>query len=189
MPPNEIVNGTACGAEAWSVFVVFDDMTARQHATRVCDFISARFWPDIEFEIHWCALSRLGSPECAKKAVNCATGARIVIVATSAREVLPQTAVAWLDEWCAERRGREGALIGLIEEDAESEMREKTDQFLRSVAHRAGLDYLTHAPECGLTPMPDETGWITAKTEQMGSVLDNILTKPTPVPRPGRISD
>ena len=166
----------------WSVFVVFDDPTARVRATSVCDFITAKFWPDLEFDLHWCDVHRLGSVECAQRAVECATTARIVIVATSARAELPQSAVNWLDNWSRLRHGREGALIALIESSSEPHISERTDFLLRRAAHQAGLDYLTHAPEFGLAPLPDEPEWINAKAEQLGPILGDILTAPVPPP-------
>lgn len=167
----------------WSVFVAYDDLPARKRATAVCDFITARFWPEIEFDLHWCGLDRLGSPECARKAVDCASNARIVIIATSARDDIPAPVASWLNEWCVQRHGREGALIGLIDESAESQRREAVDHFLRAIAHRAGLDYLTHAPESGLALIPDESDWIIAKAEGMSSVLDGILSKTISPPK------
>src|SRR5262245_33438381 len=97
----------------WSVFVAFDDLTARQRATAVCDSITAKSWPKIDFEVQWCALDQLGTPESAHATSECATKAQIVIIASSAREELPLKAMQWLDEWCRCRHGREGALIGL----------------------------------------------------------------------------
>ena len=170
---------------AWSVFVVFDDPPARKRATAVCDSITARFWPDLEFDLHWCDIHRLESQECVQTAVDCAESARIVIFATSARTGLSPGAMNWLANWSRKRHGREGVLIALIEASAEGELRDKTDMLLRNTAHQAGLDYLTDVPACGLAEMSDEPDWINAKAQEMGPVLGSILTTPIPPPHPG----
>lgn len=170
---------------AWSVFVVYDDPTARERATSVCEFITRKFWQDLEFDQHWCDVNRLCSAECAQKAVACASAARIVIVATSAREELPQGVLDWLENWSRLRHGREGVLIGLIEPSSEHQLSEETDSLLRRIAHQAGLDYLTEVPEFGPAQLQDEQEWINAKEHEMGSILGNILTTSIPPPRQG----
>jgi hypothetical protein len=168
---------------AWSVFVVFDDPPARNRATAVCEFITNKFWPSLEFDLHWCDVHRLESHECAQKAVECARTARIVIFATSARMEMAPGVVSWLENWSRMRRRREGILIALIEAAADGDLRERTDLLLRRTAHLAGLDYLTEVPEFGPALLTDEQEWIDVKAHEMGSVLGNILTTPIPPPQ------
>jgi hypothetical protein len=163
--------------EPWVVFVAFDDQASRQRATAACNALTAKLWPGIEFELHWCAVEELGRPESAPAAAACATTAQIVIFASSACADLPRPVIQWLEQWSCSRHGREGTLIGLVETTANRPCCERLDHFLRNLAHRAGLDYLTHAPETGLMPMPDECAWITSKAEEVSSVLSCMLNQ------------
>jgi len=168
--------------QTWDVFVTFDDDRAKQQATEVCDFITRVYWPEIEFELQWCDFGHLGDAEALEKAVRAAAEARIIIVSTSAKEPLPGATRAWMDRLCANRHRREGALIGLVGDDEESESRAAIEHQLRQAAHQAGLDYLTHAPDCRSLPMPDETDWVNAKAANLGSVLGSILSTPMKPP-------
>jgi hypothetical protein len=165
---------------AWSVFVLFDDPPARERATSVCEFITTKFWPSLELDLHWCDVHQLDHHKHVKKAVESARTARIVIFATSARREMSPAVVEWLENWSRTRHGREGVLIALIEASGESDLREKADLFLRRTAHQAGLDYLTRAPEFGPDQLSDEQEWINAKAHELGPLLGNFLTAPIP---------
>lgn len=179
MKPNTIRDQDRHSESGWSVFVGFDDVRAQQRASEVCDFMAKQFWPEIEFDLHLCDLTHLGEPDYRQHAIMKAATARIVIIATSASKQLDLPLMEWMEGVCVQRRGREGALVGLVDPSAEDELRDAMDFQLRHLAHRAGLDYLTHAPNCRALCIPNEADWVETRAGKMGSVLEEILDKPS----------
>ena len=164
------------GAEVrWSILVAFHDSDAQRRAMQVCDNMVARFWPDMDLQVHWCSFNQLTDANHARDAAARAAGAKIVIVSTHADAGLPSEVGAWLDEWCRQRHGREGALIGLVEGAPNCPGCELAQDHLRNAAHRAGMDYLTHEPACAPEPLPDEVNWFNSKAAEVGSVLGEML--------------
>ena len=159
-----------------TVFVGFDNSEARTRASEVCDCMTAKFWPDMEFELHLCDFAQLGEPDYRQQAIKKAAAAHVVVMATSLSDVLDLPMTEWMEAVCALRHEREGALVALVDPAAEEEQRESTEQHLRRLAHKAGLDYLTHAPDCRTLQIPDEADWLDARIK-LSSVLESILEK------------
>jgi hypothetical protein len=167
------------------VLVAFLDAAAQRRAMHACDNMMARFWPDVEFEVHWSSFSQLADATKAREAAEQAAGARIVIVSTEANLGLPPPVRDWMKGWCGLRRGREGTLIGLVEGAGESQAAESVQRQLRTAAHEAGLDYLTHEPDSAPEPMADDMRWIDVKCQEVGSVLGHILEQSVLPPSKG----
>lgn len=145
---------------------------------RVCDNMVSRFWPEMEFQMHWCSFDQLATTDIADAAARRAALANIIIIATGVETALPDNVKVWMDEWCHQRHGREGALIALVEGSPEIPTNAVIHQDLRNLAHRAGLDYLTHEPAFAPAPLPDESAWFNHKAAEMSSVLESILDRP-----------
>jgi hypothetical protein len=162
----------------WRVFVGFDDSQAQQHAMQVCDSLNQRFQPDFEFQICLCDLNSIGEAECRHQAIEDAATARVVVFATSAKQALAPWVTEWMEGFCASRRLREGALVALVCKNAPDEIREPIESQLRHLAHRAGLDYLTHEPDCRSLETQEEPEWVSARAANLSSVLEGILSMP-----------
>ena len=121
---------------------------------RVCDNMVSRFWPEMEFQMHWCSFDQLATSNIASAAARQAALANIIIIASGSNAGLPDTVKAWMDDWCNQRHGREGSLIALLEGSPQNQEFALADQNLRNIAHRAGLDYLTHEPDFAPVPLP-----------------------------------
>ena len=149
---------------------------------RVCDNMVSRFWPEMEFQMHWCSFDQLATSNIASAAARQAALANIIIIASGSNAGLPDTVKAWMDDWCNQRHGREGSLIALLEGSPQNQEFALADQNLRNIAHRAGLDYLTHEPDFAPVPLPDESAWFNLKAAEVGPVLGNILNRPIQPP-------
>jgi len=178
MKPENLSNqGRPAGSE-WPVFVGFDDLKARERASEVCDFMTRQFRPDIEFELHFCDFSQLPEADYRKNAISKAAEARVVIIARSTPSSIELPLIEWMEGLCAHRHGREGALVALIDPGAPEDVRDAMDAELRHLAHRSGLDYLTHAPNCRCLEIPGDTAWAGDRAGAMGTVLEKILQMP-----------
>lgn len=174
LPNNSALAGMET-ATRWSILVAFDDPDARSRAMRVCDDMVARFWPETEFQVHWCSFDQLADESAASEAARRAASASMVIIAINAAEHLPGCVQAWTEEWSARRQGREGALMALVVGTPESSAYQTTHHHLRHVAHRAGMDYLTDEPCAAPAALPNEPNGITARACELGTLLDGML--------------
>lgn len=161
---------------AWHVFVGYDDPQAQQRASEVCNFLTQHFGDEFEFVVNLCDLNCLGEAEQRRTAVEQAATARILVFATSARQSPATPVMQWMEDLCTKRHAREGALVGLVCRNAPDELRDAIETQLRQLAHRAGLDYLTHAPDCRALQIPSESGWADNRAAHLSGVLENILS-------------
>ena len=75
--------------------------------------------------------------------------------------------------------------VGLMEAAESTEFRQgPKHRFLRNVAHRAAMDYLTHLPQDLGRAIPDSLDSYTRRAECVTGLLDDILHQPVPPPNP-----
>ena len=163
--------------QGWSIVVAFHGDAGQRRAMEVCDNMVARFWPELEFQVHWCSFDQLAEAARAQEAAAHAAAAKIVIISTAAEAGLPEAVKAWMEQWAQQRHGREGALIGLVEGAPECPAHKCLEQHFRAMAHGAGMDYLAHEPVCAPAALPDDAGWFNTKACELGSVLGEMLDK------------
>jgi hypothetical protein len=155
-----------------SVFVAYEDSEARRKAAEFCDGLIKRFWTQSEFELSWRAFSELEDPGLAKEAAARAATAELVVFACHHDTDWSEAVQRWLETWPGQRDEREGALAALI--DSEREISAK-HVYLRAVAHRAGMDYLTQVPQEMAFSFPESLDAYSERASQMTGVLEGIL--------------
>jgi hypothetical protein len=88
----------------------------------------------------------------------------------------------WIETWAGQRGDREGALIGLMDPGAGmTGFSGNNFVYLRSVAHRGGMDYLTEVPP--KLSLSDSIESYTERADHVTSVLDEILHHKAPPPQ------
>jgi hypothetical protein len=162
-----------------SVVVVYEDTATRERAIQYCDTLVEKFWSQCGFEVSWCSAEALREEEEAREAAGKAAEANLVVFALHPSGELPLTIVQWVEGWLPRRGDHEGLLVGLLDQGS-SIAGIETDRhaYLRDIAHRAGMDYLTEIPHTIHHPMPDSLEAYAQRADQVTSVLDTILTKP-----------
>jgi len=160
----------------WSVVVVFEDAATRQQAVEVCDHLVKRFWTDFELAVSWWSCAMLEQPVLASDALQKAAEADLLIFALGTEEGLPMPVQEWIETWLSMRGERDGALVDLLVKEVEAgEAPAERHGYLRQVAHRGGMDYLTKEPQNLSLSIPDSLDWYSARAERVTSVLDEIL--------------
>jgi hypothetical protein len=159
-----------------SVVVIYQSKEAREEAVKFCDRLIERFWAGYEFDVNWCGFDVLGEARAARDASLKAVEADLIIFATGSGAEIPAEIKEWVETWAGQRGDREGALVGLMDPGPglSGVMAEKF-VYLRSVAHRGGMDYLTQAPQELSRTIPDSIESYTERADQVTSVLDEIL--------------
>jgi hypothetical protein len=161
---------------AWSVVVVFEDAETRGQAVEVCDHLVQRFWTDCELAVSWWSWDLLEQPAQAQEAIQKAAEADFLIFAVGTGRDFPTPLQEWIETWLSLRGERDGALMSLFGQEAEAgEAVAERHDYLRQVAHRGGMDYLTSEPQDLSFAIPDSLDWYAARAESVTSVLDEIL--------------
>jgi hypothetical protein len=168
---------------AWSVVVVYEDAAAREQAVDFCDQLVKRFWARFEFDVNWWSFGLLQNEATATEAAEKAAQADLVILSSLRQEDLPARVKGWLEAWLCRRGDREGILAGLTGPgDPGSGQDAKKHHYLRQVAHRGAMDYLTQVPQNIWHCIPESLDSYTQRAAQVSHVLDEILHQHTPPP-------
>lgn len=163
------------------IAVVYDQAEARQTAVGFCDGLISRFWEQFEFDISWWSFEQLESGESAQAAAKKAATADIVVFSTSPQQRVPERFQQWIELWLPKREEHEGVLVNLFPAVPPAEVASPAmSLYLRSIAHRAGMDYLTGVPEGISHPIPESLDSCTQRAEQVTTLLDEILHSPLP---------
>jgi hypothetical protein len=155
-----------------SIAVVYQNAGARDKAVIFCDCMIKRFWAQCEFEVRWWPFEALDQPRSAKEAMEKAAVADLIIFSCERECKMPAHVGAWIESWVSQRGDREGTLAHLC--DSEQGATEK-DVYLRAVAHRAGMDYITEVPQDLAHCIPDSLESYSERASQVTGVLEGIL--------------
>ncbi len=174
--------GSVEGKALWSVVVAYEDTGMREEAVAFCDDLVERFWTQCSFEISWWPFTLFQEDPASMEATQKAAEADLIILATRPEGELSAPVQMWIESWLRLRGDREGALVGLLEPGADWSRRTNPKQaYLRNVAHRAGMDYLTEVPQNMSRGFPESLDSYTERADQVTSLLDEILrTQPPP---------
>jgi hypothetical protein len=167
----------------WSVVVVYEDAQTRELAVAFCDRMVQRHWANLNFDVSWWSFDSLAEADSANNAATKTVAADLLLVATRPEKELPFHIRAWAESWIPQRSERDGNLVGLPTPDVEDGPETAaTRAYLRTLALRSGMDYLTEFPEDLSHPIPESLEVYAERANQVTSVLDEILNPSTPLP-------
>jgi hypothetical protein len=170
--------------ETWSVVVVYEDSETRELAMAFCDRMVRRYWAKLDFDVSWWSFDSLAKADSAKSAATKTVSADLLLFATRPENELPFHIRTWSEAWIPERSEREGSLVGLPTPDVGDRPESTaTRAYLRALAHRAGMDYLTEFPEDLTHLIPESLEVYAERANQVTTVLDEILNQPALPPR------
>jgi hypothetical protein len=166
------------------VMVIYEDSRSRKEALQFCDQLMARFWSRAQFEIFWFSFTDLQDETAFQSALSNMVKAGLIMFAMVPEGRIPAPVREHLEMWLKQRGEREGTIIGVQDPGGLSEAR-MSDKYLylRDLAHRAGMDYLTQLPDTISHPIPDSFESYSQRADQVTTVLDQILHKPIAPPR------
>jgi hypothetical protein len=167
---------------AWSVVVVYEDSAGREQAVDFCDQLVQRFLARFEFDVSWWSFGLLQKDAVAMEAAAKAAQADLVIISSVQREDFPTPVRRWLESWRDRRGEREGILAGVLGQELVGKWEAAKHYYLRQVAHRAAMDYLTQVPQNISRGIPESLESYSERAAQVTSVLDEILHQQTMPP-------
>jgi hypothetical protein len=166
---------------AQKFMVVYETPAAREYAADVCEHVvglpadAENFW--------WISCEELGNTRKADAALRAAENADVIIIAANAEDDFEPVLKLWIERWLAKRHNREGTLAGIFEGEGSSIPGVATQKeiYLRHVAHRAEMDFISHLPTSFRKTVPESLDDFSTRAQKMTHVLDEILhTKATP---------
>lgn len=170
------------GSRERCVVVVYETPAIREDAMSFCERLAAECECTPVSEINWCSFHVLALPE-GGDAAQMAANADVVVFAMKAGGDLPHDVKLWIENWLNRRGEREGALVGLLAREVPHDIAPFREIYLRHIARRAGMDYLSHAAPTASKAIPDSLDSFSQRAGQVTSVLDSILhTYPHPTP-------
>jgi len=166
----------------WSAVVVFECEETRDKAVSFCNRLVDRFWTQMGFEISWWSFDMLRDATLGGEAAAKAAKSRLIIFATTAEGEMPFHVFEWVEKWVGQRSDQEGALVGLADRETSlTGVASAKHVYLREIAHRAGMDYLTKVPD-NLSACPDSPESCAERAHTQTTLLEEILNRPTPAP-------
>jgi len=162
------------GAEqqAGSVVILYESLDSREQAAGVSEKFAG-------LNVNWYAFEDLNVSPAKEEAAEAAAEADVLAVAVGSAGDLPPTVKLWMESWLRRRGQREGLLVGLLS-DERAQVRGVAglkEMYLRHLAHRAGMNFLTHFPEDIRKVMPDSLDSFIQRAERVTPLLDDILHK------------
>jgi len=165
------------------VVVVYETPAIREHAMQFCERLAGECECTPVSEMIWWSFHFLALPAEASDAAQKAADADVVVFAMKAGGDLPHQIKLWIENWLNKRGEREGALVGLLAREGSHDIASFREIYLRHIARRAGMDYLSHAAPTASKAIPDSLDSFSERAGQVTSVLDGILhTYPHPAP-------
>lgn len=160
-----------------TVLVIYEDETTQSAAVAFCDDLVSRFWTRCDISVEWCSFSALTDARSGRAALHKAAEADLIVFAAQPDDPLPAHIDLWLTSWVTQRGQRDGAVIGLLDPSSGNEPRANRYTLLRSIAHKAGMDYLTQAPQQfgGVLGCVEECS---RRAQARTDVLEGILKRP-----------
>ena len=135
--------GSGSELDVCTVAILYEDDPTRDLAIRVCERLVKSFYRDLEFDFTWWKFKYLVEPEIAYQAADAAAKADLILVSVRQTQSFPLEVMAWFERWLAARKSSEGALVSVHELPEPKRQPARQDEYLRLVAKRAHLDYLS----------------------------------------------
>jgi hypothetical protein len=143
------------------VVVAYEDVASRNSAIQLCDRVFQEFNGDLDFKADWWAFKYLGTPELGELAAAAAANSDLVIVSADGGGEFPLDIKHWFERWLSKlskRAQSEGALVSLVPPAAPANQGGSKENYLRTVARRANLDYL---------PLGSSTREVTSRAQEV----------------------
>ena len=159
-----------------NVVVIYETAAIREHAVKFCERVAHEPESAGTAEMNWWSFHLLEHRAAGADAAQKAALADVVIFAMDAAGDLPDEIKLWIETWLNRRGEREGALVGLLaREERPNDVAPFREIYLRHIARRAGMDFLSHAAPTVAKAIPDSIDSFSERAGQMTSVLDSIL--------------
>lgn len=163
------------------------DELCHARALSICERLVSKFWDELEFKFSWWLFTNLDYAANAAEAADVAAQAEMVLFATASTGELPERVKSWIEMWVNRRPDHGGALVCYTaDEQTLSAQNSPVRGYLRQIALRGRMDFLSDIPEHLAQTIPEAPNWLSDRAGAMGPIMDGILhntgTPPSPMP-------
>jgi hypothetical protein len=160
------------------VLIVYENFAAGKRAMEVCNFLLAQLGDEFEFGINMWKFEVLQHAKLSAMAVHDAIEAELIIVACDAAWELPTEVMLWAEAWVPAKQGQTAALLALFGNEAADfhSSIAPTSAYLKSVADRAGLDFLASGQSLDISSEPHRL----KPESKFPMPFDRVVSRPSP---------
>jgi hypothetical protein len=134
---------------AFRIVVAGEDFGAVLYAQELSGRLAAELEPALEISSDAWKFEALSNPQAGKQAAHGACKADMVIIAADGAVEPPAHVKSWIESWMPRKRKRSSALVALIDhEDHTPYARSPLCAYLRRIARKGGMDFLTNSANC-----------------------------------------
>ncbi len=162
--------------KACKVVVLCESDPHRENAKKLCNALIDRFWTRCEFDVSWFSFDDLVDLKKSAASAREAGETDVLVVACAPEDHVPNELQLWVEQWISRRTDREGSLIGLL--GSQADLCSGRETYLRNVARRGGLDFLTGVPTALAGALPEDPDSVSERATRISNVLEDILQKP-----------
>jgi hypothetical protein len=173
---------TLSGREVLNIVVLYDDRASRDHVLRIRDHLTEQFGSELEVVCSWWRFDFLADTTFGAAAADQVEKADVVLFAIHSATKLPGYVQSWAEKAFSKSRQGHCLLALLGGDDTDVEVHE-IDDFLTTLAMRAGFDYLG-ASALGVMPSELARRSIAHRAFTRTSVMDDILSHTSRISRP-----
>jgi len=123
---------------SFKIVIVYENSAGAIGAKEISERLAAHF----ESECDAWPFSLLGIARVREHAATMAAEADMIIVAASGREELPDDVKDWVESWLPHKNFAPGALVGLLDDDAETSNQSSVCAYLQRIAERGNMDFI-----------------------------------------------
>ncbi len=160
-----------------SVLVLYESPSARERAVSFYEPLGGQSDAAPRPMVKWYSFDHLSVPQKTEEVVRAAVCADLLAFVASSVGDFPAEIKSWTERWLVRRGDREGVLVGLFLAEGGLPLGSPClkELYLRQLAHRAGMDYLSHFPGQIMRPIPDSLDSFSERAGRISPVLDEIL--------------
>jgi hypothetical protein len=129
-----------------AIAVVYTDRQSRQRAMGLCDSLAGHLPKELQLEFTWWNTRYLHDSQVAQLAADALADSDMVLVSASDAAMLAPEVKNWLERGMRQPHSRERALAAYLDKTDRQADTPSLDLYLRDVARRAHVDYLTLEP-------------------------------------------
>jgi len=149
-------------SERYSIAVVYTDRPSRQRALGLCDSLAGRLAEELQLEFTWWNTRYLEDSRVAQLASDAVANSDLVLFSTDDTVTLTPEVKAWLERGLRQPDNRQRAFAAYLDRNATGPRRQESrststlEDYLKAVATKARMDYLTFAPNSEAATAPTE---------------------------------
>jgi hypothetical protein len=126
--------------------LLYEDSNSGERAWEFYEKLSRKFQGDFEFRHLMWSFSVLRDSQTLRLAVKSAADANLIILSLSGHAGLPPSVKNWVQRWSSLARGRNAAVVSLLDDNKNADATAEMHAYLRQLLGSRKIDFFPHSP-------------------------------------------